>query len=63
MIYKVNILYKGQDNFIVEANTKAEAEMIARHRWRCGMPDILGTEFEIASVVVEPVNLNEKEKA
>jgi hypothetical protein len=45
--YEVPVVYRGQDNFIVEVENPREAEEIAIARFNNGdTPDILGTEWE-----------------
>jgi len=53
--YEVCVLYSGQNNYIVEANSAEEAEEVARYRYGAGdNGEALGTEYEeIDRVVVK----------
>jgi hypothetical protein len=59
--YEVPIVYRGQSNFIVEANSVEEAREKATDRFiNDDTPDILGNEWEVidrvgAITVVEEV--------
>jgi hypothetical protein len=56
--YNVPIVYKGQVNYIVEAESVEEAEELAREQWSTGeKPVELGNEWEKIERfgVVEPV--------
>jgi hypothetical protein len=45
--YEVCVLYSGQNNYIVEANSAEEAEEVARCRYGAGdNGESLGTEYE-----------------
>lgn len=46
--YEVPVIYRGQINYIVKANSKEEAEEIARVLYRGDTPgDTLGNEWEV----------------
>jgi hypothetical protein len=45
--YEVNIIYKGQTNYIVKANNEEEATELAEALYKEDTPGItLGTEYE-----------------
>jgi hypothetical protein len=47
MMYEVPIVYRGQSNYIVEADSPEEAERIAKNRYHAAdPPDELGNEWE-----------------
>lgn len=46
-IYEVAIVYRGQDNYLVDAKNKDEAGKIGEEKWRTSeKPDLLGNEWE-----------------
>lgn len=58
-LYEVNIVYRGQKNYVVEANDPQEAEMKVEQDWAEGddvNAVILGTESEdVEKIVVKEV--------
>lgn len=47
MNYEVNVVYKGQINYLVEADSPEEAEEMALERWHNGdRGETLGTEWQ-----------------
>lgn len=58
--YEVPIVYKGQVNFIVAADSKEQADQIARDRFRNNdKADTLGNEWEEIDRVGEIEELGE----
>lgn len=59
MKYEVPIVYRGQCNFIVDANSTGQAQLIAEKLFRNGHePDALGNEWEELEQVGEPLLLD-----
>ena len=55
MKYEVPVLYRGQCNFIVEADSPTEAQEVAGARFKDGIaPDVLGNEWEEVDRIGEP---------
>jgi len=45
--YEVPIVYQGQVNFLVKADSEEEAKEIAESRWKAGVqPDKFGNEWQ-----------------
>lgn len=56
MKYEIPIIYRGQVNFIVEAESPEKALEIATQRFNNGdTPDVLGNEWEQIEMVKKPV--------
>lgn len=60
MKYEVAIIYKGQSNFIVEADSPKEAREKAERRFKEGdTPDHTGGEWEEIDHICEPATIDE----
>lgn len=54
-LYAVPIVYRGQDNFVVEADTPEQAKELASAKFSDGEPaDEMGNEWEEIERVGEP---------
>ena len=53
--YEVPIVYEGQCNFIVDADTPEEAKQKAELKFKNGeQPDHLGNEWEVIDRIADP---------
>jgi hypothetical protein len=60
MKYEVPVVYRGQCNFIVEANSPQEAQELAAARFKTGeAPAELGNEWEEVDRLGEPTEVME----
>jgi hypothetical protein len=53
--FAVPVVYRGQSNFIVEAETPEEAKRLAEEKFKNGnLPDAFGNEWEEIEKVCDP---------